>query len=847
MFKLNRRQKRNWNLEGLITVFMSLILLLVLSLIFTIIEGARVSTAKVYAERALYTAMDSVLAKYYEPLWREYHIFALNTSTDKDTFREGEVLIKLEEYMNHNLHPDQGMVSTSLGKALELYKITIDSLAVTDQVMLTDYDGELFLNEAIEYMKYRKVGDAVELLLDKMSLLEKPGKVSYIYEEKLKVEEELVEIDRGILRLMELLDGVKTSKKGLVINKKGKIETVPYFIKKISNKEVISRETVGINNEAIFLEVMNLYIYPNELFEIIDKGILELKNVNHSIDQTEEDCDRVNSKLAQLKEKRASITEGDELTEEEKSKYDDLTEQINQCRDDKKALERKRKELKSQKGELIDTIHSKKEELTLLMDQLLPLIHEAKEVIKQIIRKVEIAQPLLEEYEQLLDRAKGELKEDIYHALIEGLENLKKYTSKEGLGYDFNHMKKILDDNQSILSEMKTALIKATGDLSDNNLDRSRTNFQVAKEILRAYQIDGLTLDYGSFVFADNQALGLMDTIISNLLGGITGLVIDPEVISKKELAEGIKPSEMEALSVEEEGFIDKLTNLFKECNLGSSNLAIGGIFGSMVEEIGTSIDLKEGIKILSELILYQEYIKEHFYSYPEGGQVLHARKPTALDYEQEYLLNGKKSDKDNLELLIGRIIAIRMAADLIPILTNKTICNEAKAAATVIVGFTGLPILISITQTLILILWSFAEALVDTCALLMGKELAVIKKDITMKLPDLLLLNREMIENKAKSLHESDGITMSYHNYLTMFILLKNRRDLIYRSMDLIQENLRIRYEDNFSLLHCMFGFKTEVGFYMKPKFIAFKFVQEHLDYEVKNFHFYTEAEYCY
>ena len=61
--------------EGTITVFLSLILLLILSLLFTMIEGARVNTAKVFAERALTAAMDSTLAEYYGPLWEEYHIF----------------------------------------------------------------------------------------------------------------------------------------------------------------------------------------------------------------------------------------------------------------------------------------------------------------------------------------------------------------------------------------------------------------------------------------------------------------------------------------------------------------------------------------------------------------------------------------------------------------------------------------------------------------------------------------------------------------------------------------------------------------------------------------------------
>ncbi len=60
--------------EGSITVFLSLILLLILSLIMGIVEGARVNTARIFAARALTTAMDSVLAEFYDPLMEEYHL-----------------------------------------------------------------------------------------------------------------------------------------------------------------------------------------------------------------------------------------------------------------------------------------------------------------------------------------------------------------------------------------------------------------------------------------------------------------------------------------------------------------------------------------------------------------------------------------------------------------------------------------------------------------------------------------------------------------------------------------------------------------------------------------------------
>ena len=60
-----------------ITVYLSLTLLLLLSLIMTVIEGARRTATVIFTERAMSTAMDSVLAGFFGPLMDEYHILGL--------------------------------------------------------------------------------------------------------------------------------------------------------------------------------------------------------------------------------------------------------------------------------------------------------------------------------------------------------------------------------------------------------------------------------------------------------------------------------------------------------------------------------------------------------------------------------------------------------------------------------------------------------------------------------------------------------------------------------------------------------------------------------------------------
>ena len=145
--------------NGVITVYLALILLLILSLVFTVIEGARVSTAKVYAERALSTAMDSVWAEYYDPLWKEYHIFGYSAGEGSSNDKAERMEDKLTEYMSYTLSPNTGLNGGNRSGGMELYDISVSSLSVTEQIGLMDYNGELLLKEAVEYMKYNELAD----------------------------------------------------------------------------------------------------------------------------------------------------------------------------------------------------------------------------------------------------------------------------------------------------------------------------------------------------------------------------------------------------------------------------------------------------------------------------------------------------------------------------------------------------------------------------------------------------------------------------------------------------------------------------------------------------------------
>ena len=74
--------------------------------------------------------------------------------------------------------------------------------------------------------------------------------------------------------------------------------------------------------------------------------------------------------------------------------------------------------------------------------------------------------------------------------------------------------------------------------------------------------------------------------------------------------------------------------------------------------------------------VMMGEYVLEHFVTFsddPKGG---------SLDYEVEYILAGKESDKENLESVAKKLVLLRFVPNYIYLQTNSVKQAEARAAA---------------------------------------------------------------------------------------------------------------------------------------------------------------------
>ena len=201
------------------------------------------------------------------------------------------------------------------------------------------------------------------------------------------------------------------------------------------------------------------------------------------------------------------------------------------------------------------------------------------------------------------------------------------------------------------------------------------------------------------------------------------------------------------------------------------------------------SFPARVGVGGLEERVLFEQYIEQHFSSAIEKKS-----ENRTLDYEMEYILCGKSSDKENLEAVIKRLMAARFALNYGYLMGSVQRQEEAAALAATIAVILLQPELMETAKQIILMLWGFGESVIDIRALLSGNRVAMIKDDSNwqLQLSSLFLLGTALDAQEGRD----DESGMKYTQYLQMLLLLKQNSEITMRTLDRVEENLI--YENN-------------------------------------------------
>ena len=211
--------------------------------------------------------------------------------------------------------------------------------------------------------------------------------------------------------------------------------------------------------------------------------------------------------------------------------------------------------------------------------------------------------------------------------------------------------------------------------------------------------------------------------------------------------------------------------------------------------------------------LLFGEYVLEHFLKAsdyqtdggkPGTGSGRMKGKQTenqgALDYELEYILEGKASDRENLEAVAGRLLMVRFVPDYAYIRTDMQKKAEAEAMALALCTVIALPEIAETVTQGILLAWAYGEAVMDLRTLIGGGKVPLVKKEEDWKLSLSGLMQLGTVEdagNGGGNTEKENGL--AYGEYLRMLLFLKPQNELGMRTLDMIEQNLKIRYGQDF------------------------------------------------
>ena len=214
-------------------------------------------------------------------------------------------------------------------------------------------------------------------------------------------------------------------------------------------------------------------------------------------------------------------------------------------------------------------------------------------------------------------------------------------------------------------------------------------------------------------------------------------------------------------------------------------------------------------LEAASRQMAVNAYIPLYFSSFlKENGS-----EPSALRYEMEYLLTGKKSDRENLKSAVNQVLTLRGAMNLLFLLNSPDKKAEADAlAAAVSVGIVPAQMALSF---FILVMWAFGEAVLDVKTLLAGGKIPFWKTEGTWKTSLSGLLDQSFLKETG----ESSGDGRTYTEYLSCLIFLMDRKTRNFRMMDLIQWNIRTEQAD-FSVANCAYQIENEAEVLQKHMF---------------------------
>lgn len=771
--------------KGSITVFLALILTLLFSFVLTTLEAARIGAANAYVSMLSSISGDSFLASYYFPLFEEYGLLGVDAGYGTTAL----LYSRIEEKLKGNTAYAVSSLQNSMLSMSE------PEIKIRGYETLLSGEGAEFLRQVKQQVIYEGFRIVLEELFD-VAILRDSALVGEVYQKQEKAQKEAANTVTELLKLMTLVDGIATGKQEIKFDSEGRPKTTGVFIKQLAPlSETELRQAFG--NEQIFTVLQSSFLYPetagNRVKAYLEEAIRakkELASLSSDIERYQTKKSRYvaerNEAESECAEWRRKANEAEESGEEQEEYYQEALQHIEQCNAVLFFARAEIEMLEALLDNLWDEVDTENENYQMALKNartdyetirgtvsaVLPLLQEAEKIVDSLEKKQREAKASAVAYELFLKEKEGVLSSKLYEAFQQELESLKLYLGMEEQGYVPAVMRQSLKENQELLT--KLALLE----FNEENLEAMIQEMERFIEGITSYQLDGLWFTYGDVRAGGESGERIMDTLQQLLNTKICEMVgISEEELSSAEISKTGLPS----ASLVRQPFFESLSQGITQIREGFSENGMTGIYSIVLGSIWDALSL-------------ELYFLEFFADYQNP------KEHTRLAYEREYILFGGESDVGNLTQMILSLIVFRSLLTMTALLQNAEKMAQISSIAQAAAGVVGIPLLSVVIKYSLMLLWAVEEAFVETAALLQGKRIPFFSAEGTISVGELFRFGRELVVAKAKNIADVT-LGADYSDYLLLFSLLEDKTKKCYLAMDLIQENIRLRYRDSFRI----------------------------------------------
>lgn len=217
-----------------------------------------------------------------------------------------------------------------------------------------------------------------------------------------------------------------------------------------------------------------------------------------------------------------------------------------------------------------------------------------------------------------------------------------------------------------------------------------------------------------------------------------------------------------------------------------------------------TGNDPKSPSGSMPDKFLFHLYLEKYFREYTDNNY------DAALDYEMEYIIAGKASDRENLKHVIRRLMLVRETSNLAFLETNTSKQEEAAAIAAALSAAILSPELEPALQQGILAAWALAESVSDVRILMEGGKVSLIKTEDQWH-TEIGNLSSSVYSGEAQ--RQQRGL--SYANYLQVLLWTASEQQVAYRAMDLIEKNTGVRMDQMLAAADCVYTYEASPLFW--------------------------------